>query len=383
MEECMAAKVSSPVSAQSTTPRRRSTIDDVARRVGVHRTTVSKILNQTKNCWASEATRERVHEAVAKLGYRPSLQARGLSTGCSHIIGLVAPGFLAGPHGTAENLTKAAAKAGYTVTVASHANDSDAEDAVLRHLLDCGVDGLLVYPVDTGEHRELRQLVENGFPVVTIAGAHLLDFECDDISLDFEAIGRLQAQHLLSLGRRRICLASTVPTARVNTFRDDAIRCELARTGAPLPFEIKLKYPDEGEVPDADTLAPQLRAFFEDHAGAFDGFIGFDSTASLAIGILHELGVHVPENIAVVGTGNSILASYSSLPITSVGSAHDIPEGKAFELLMDRIQGREISQFRRFTDSAKLFVRKSTRMDAIKYNGAPVTTGSCLEVVEV
>jgi len=180
-----------------------------------------------------------------KAGYLPNLAARGLRSGRSQVVGLVAPGLLSGPNGTAEAFTSAAAKARYTVAVASHANDSDSEDAAIRHLLDCGVDGLVVYPVDTGEHRELRRLAESAFPLVTIEGADLLDFECDDISLDLESIGRLQVQHLLSLGRRRICLADTVPSARINVIRDDVIRAELVRAGAPphKRFRCKSAYP--------------------------------------------------------------------------------------------------------------------------------------------
>ena len=340
----------------------RVTLQDVADRVGVSRPTVSKVLNSRPGCRTTEETRQRIKEAAKELGYRPNLSARSLRSGRSHIIGLVAPGFLTGPHSTAENLTKAAAEAGYTVSVASHANDSDAEDAVLRHLLDSGVDGLVVYPVDTGEHRVLRQLVASGFPILTIQGANLLDFECDDISLDMAAIGRLQAQHLLGLGRRRICLASTLPTARINAIRDDAIRDELSRAGALPPIEMQLQHSAEREMHDAEELAPEIRAFFEDHGGAFDGFIGFDSIASLTIGILHKLGFRIPEDVAIVGSGNTMLASYGSLPLTSVGGAHEIPDGKAFELLMDRIQGRDVGQFRRLTDSAKLVVRESTRV---------------------
>jgi len=117
------------------------------------------------------------------------------------------------------------------------------------------------------------------------------------------------------------------------------------------------------EVPDADDLIPQMRIFLEKHRGAYDGFIGFDTTASLAIGILQELGVRIPDDVAVVGSGNGMLATYGAVRITSVSAGDEVSGSALFDLLMDRIQGRDIPQFRRLKNSAKLVVRKSTQVE--------------------
>lgn len=344
-------------------PVPRVTLGDVARKVGVHPTTVSQVLNGRPNCWASEETRRRIREAVDTLGYRPNLSARGLRSGLSHVIGLVSPGFLGGVHSRPGGLTDAAARAGYTVALSSHPNDSESEDLVIRRLLDRGVDGLVIYPVDTGPHRELRRLVASGFPVVTFEGANLLAFECDDISVDFEALGRMQAQHLLELGRRRICLANTVPNARINAVREHAVRRELARAGAAEPVRMRVHGSAAREVPDAEPLAAEIRTFLREHRGTFDGIIGIDSLAALAIRALLEDGLRVPEDVAVVGAGDSALASYGAVPMTSVGTADEVAGGKAFELLIDRVQGRSEKGFRRLASPAELVVRSSTRRE--------------------
>ena len=338
----------------------RATLADVAARAGVSRPTVSKVLNDRPNCWASDETRRRIWAAAAALGYRPNLSARALRSGLSHVVGFVSPGFQASLHSRPGGLTDAAAEADYTVTLSSHPNDSDSEDLVIRRLLDRGVDGLIVYPVDTGPHLELRRLVESGFPVITFEGANLLDFECDDVSSNFEEVGRLQAQHLLELDRNRICLIDTAPCARVNAICQDAVRRELARAGAPSPVEMHLHIPPESETPDADPLAAGTRTFLKQHRGAFNGIIGIDSLASLAVRVLLEQGLSIPGDVAVVGAGDGALASYGAVPLTSVSTSDDVAGATAFALLEERIRGRGGDAFQRVKSHTELIVRSST-----------------------
>ena len=368
------------------TALRRVTLADVAKQAGVSRVAVCEVLNNRPNCWASEATRQRIRNAAEALVYRPNLAARALrSAECSgsassrdpnlaaralrsgktQVIGLVSPGFSTySPYSRADGLTEAAAKADYTVTVSSHPNDAESEDRVIRRLLDRGMDGLAIYPVDPGPHTELRRLVQAGFPVVTFEGANVLDFECDDISVNCDRVGRLQARHLLAFGRRRICLANMAALPRmagVNVIREAAVRDELARAGAPAPLEMRLPVADARELPDAGTLEGPMRAFLKKHRGAFDGIIGGDHTGALAIRLLHEWGLRIPEDVAVIGGGTTMLAEYCEVPMTSVNARNDAAGVKAFELLMDRIEGRTNGRYRRLINPAKLFVRKSTR----------------------
>ena len=343
---------------------RRTTLADVAQKARVHSATASQVLNHRENCWASEATKQRIRRAAEILGYRPNLAARALRSGRTHVIGFVATGFSVGfSHSRADGLTTAAAKSDYTVTLSAHPNDSESEDFLILRLLDRDVDGLAVYPVDRGPHHELRNLAAAGFPVVTFDGAARLDFECDDVSADYAEVGRLQARHLLRIGRRRICLANTIPEAGVNVLRESSVRQELARAGAPPPLEMRVHYFLGDELMEAERLVPQIRAFLRKHRGNFDAVVGFDSMASLVIRVLQELGLRVPEDVAVAGAGDSMLATYGVVPLTSVSTHDDVAGARAFDLLMDRILGRRrTTRFRRLTSTSKLNVRTSTRV---------------------
>jgi LacI family transcriptional regulator len=340
---------------------RRVTLNDVARASGFHRATVGQVLNDAPCCWASAATRAKIRDAARTLGYRPNLMARALRSGQSRVIGLIAPGFgIGSPHNRAAGLTEAAARHDFLVAVTSHPNDAESEDRAIRRLLDRGVDGLAIYPVDSGPHVELRRLVARIFPVVTFHGAHLLDFPCDDVSVDCAEVGRLQARHLLDLCRRRICIANTLPPSRITTIREEGIRRELARVGAPAPLSMDLPGDIARELVGAASLTERMQAFLTRHRGAFDAVIGGDPTAALAIRLLHAMDLRVPEDVAVVGGGDSILTDYGEVPLTSVNAPNDAVGAKAFELLLERIEGHAGAEFRRLMLPTPLQVRAST-----------------------
>jgi DNA-binding LacI/PurR family transcriptional regulator len=339
----------------------RPTLADVARLARVSLPTVSRVLNGREDCWASDDTRCRIREAADALGYRPNLSARALRSGRSHVLGFVSPGFQAGAvHTRPGGLTDAAEKAGYTVIVGSHPNDPVAEDRVIRRMVDRAVDGLAVYPVDTGPHHELRALVARGFPVVTFEGANLLDVECDDVSVDHRAVGRLQARHLLARGRRRLALIKILPEARVNAIRDEQIRDELARARAPEPLILALRRAPVAEIADPDAIYGGIRRLIRRHAGAFDALASFDTLASLAVRALLAQGLSVPGDVAVIGAGDGPLAGYGTLPLSSISTRDDWAGEKAFDLLMDRIRGPAPDRFRRLVSKARLIARQST-----------------------
>ncbi len=339
-----------------------ATLADVARRVGLHRTTVSQILNNRPNCWASEKTRQRVHAAVAELGYRPNLSARALRSGKSRFIGLVMPGFhFNALHNRPVGLTEAAARSGYTVVLSAHPNDASSEDQVIRRLVDRAVDGLVIYPVDQGPHAELKRLVDHGFPVVTFDGDILLDFACDDISADYHAVAAHQVRHLLDIGRRAFCIVKTQPEACVNRVRNAWVRRELKAVGLPPPLAMASRGSHREEIPAPENTFADIQKFIRQQAGTFDAVIAFDAIAALFVRGLQEAGLRVPEDVAVMGAGDTAIAHYNSLPLTSINTRDEESGARAFELLLERIDGHGPPQYRREISPTILEIRQSTQ----------------------
>ena len=336
----------------------RPTLTQVAKLAGVKVSSASEILNRKANCWSSQATRDRVFAAAKELGYRPNQTARSLRSGKTKTLGVIITSHeysnrMAG-------LDNAAYANNYAVILTFNANDPAMEDKLIINHMDRGVDGLIIYPSDTGQHTELRKLVEQGFPLVTFNGVGL-NFECDDVSPDYICVGRLQSRHLLEIGRRRICIATTTPSAFINDIREEGIRRELLEHGLQKPMIFNIKYADDNEAQSSEILYPQIAEFITRHKGEFDSIIAFDSMAAMAARAVLENGLRIPDDVAIVGAGNNILSSHGVLPLTSIDTSDEWIGMKAFELVTNRIDGKlPKNKFERIVSSSNLIVRQST-----------------------
>ncbi len=339
----------------------RVTLADVARKASVSSATASQVLNNRPNCWASLETRGRILTAARELGYRPNLTARSLREGRTQSIGTVSPLFYAGTHhNRSTGIFEAARQRQYAVIYSVHGNLADQEENLIQLHLDKGIDGLILQPSDGGTHEELKRLVNIGFPVVTLDGSCAFSFDCDDVSADYTEAGRLQAAHLLALGRKRIVLANTVPTVYMHAVREDAVRQELEKEGLPPPLLMDIGIGADGEPPTQVQLESAMRTFLIQNKGQFDGLLGDDNAASLAIRLLLEMGLKVPEDVAVIGSGDTQLAQFGVVPLTSV-NVNDLWIGEqAFKMLLSRIENPPRHTFRHLVSAPSLTIRASS-----------------------
>ena len=341
---------------------KRVTLADVAARTHVSLATVSQVLNGRSTCWASVETRKRVMDAVAELGYRPNLSARALRSGETHTIGMITTALgIGSAHTRFGGAEEASERESYTIMLSCHPNTSETEDLRIRNLMDRGVDGFLIYPSEPGPHLELRKLAETGFPLVTLDGASLLDFECDDLCPDYAAVGRLQVRHLIEVGRRRLCLIRTAPNARINVIREMAALAAMSEADLPPPLILTLTQDDIHEWPDPETFEQEIESFFSEHRGRFDGILSFDSPAAVALRVLLKLKLRVPGDVAVIGAGDTLIAQYNALPLSTISTQDHLLGAQAFALLLERMRNKgERGSFKRVLGPPSLLPRQST-----------------------
>ncbi|MFC4783980.1 LacI family DNA-binding transcriptional regulator [Nocardioides sp. MAHUQ-72] len=200
-----------------------ATIVEVARLAQVSTSTVSHVLNGTRN--VEPATRRKVLDAIEKTGYRQDAVARAMRRSRTDSIGLVVsdagePAFAEMVHG----VEHAAAAQGLTLVLANSAEDEERETRAVRTLLARRVDGLILARCPTSSSEVVRTMSSESPPVV------LLDrvFDgapCDQVGADNRESMRRLAAHLLTQGHRRFVLVAgdtRVPTLveRLAGFRD-------------------------------------------------------------------------------------------------------------------------------------------------------------------
>ena len=314
---------------------RRPTSSDVATRAGVSRTTVSFVLNGRADAKIPEATRQRVLDAAAELGYVPHASARQLAGGRSR---------------TLRGLASAARTAGLRVMVEA-LSPNDPESSYVSLVRGQHADGLILSGPRTDDPAFL-ELVRDGFPVV-LQGS-LPDVPVSSVDVDNVAGARQAVDHLIGLGHRRIAMITNAPvvyTAAVQ--RAEGYREALAAAG--IPYDAGLV--DEGGF-DAQSGQQAMAAILRRRS--FDAvFVASDVVALGAIAALRESGRRIPDDVSVVGFDDIPLAAFFDPPLTTVRlPAFELGQA-AGEALLRRIADPAVAD--RTVLPTELVVRASTR----------------------
>jgi len=340
----------------------RVTLAQVAAESGVAVSTVSHILNGRESCYASQETRDRVAQAARDLGYRPNLAARALRGGSTATLGLVTTALDVEISAMkCMHFEQAARDNGYLAIMSFNPNDAATEDRLIMWLRDRSVDGIAVCPSEFGSHEELRALVAEGFPVMTFDGAGLLDFEIDDVSVDYVYGGQLQAQHLLELGKRKACVLNTSFSCFVVDERKNAFIKTMVDAGCSEPVQVNLeRSPDEPSLVMGISCYEPIRDYLDKNRGKFDALVAVGDTFALAaVRAAFSLGIRVPEELAIVGFDGIVSTQNTPIPVTTV--QHPVQElGRiGFEILQQRLRGQR-KAIRQVKVKPELLVRAST-----------------------
>lgn len=302
----------------TTLPRvviRRATRDDVARRAGTSTAVVSYVVNNGPRPVSAEA-RARVECAIAELSYQPNLVARALRANRSNVIGMVVPNsseafFTELVHG----VERAAYLRGSLVLLGNAGFSTARERRYLESLANMQVDGVLLVRAEVGGSR--HSVVDAGpTPVVYLSHRAPRSAQATSVVLANAAGGGLLTEHLIGHGYRRIgCVTGTARTGPVAERAQSWVR---AMRAAGRDSTTVLHTPLDRH------LARQQVAGWLSGAGRPDAIVATaDGLALDAIGAAHELGLRVPDDVAVVGFGNTASAAHSWPTLTTAGHSFD------------------------------------------------------------
>lgn len=333
-------------------PTKRTTIADVAQYAGVTKTTVSRVLNHKGEI--SDETRIKVLKAVEKLGYRRSRIARSLATDRTFLLGLIVPGI------SNEFFTEIARGAedtawenDYKILLCNTEGDWNREEGMFIFLEDLQVDGIVVCSPRLPEDR-LLPLVEQFQNVVVVNGQGIVWRELAGAIETNDAGGMAQAvNHLLSRGRRRLTYLGGPMDARVSTERYLGFVHAMRAAGyEPNPDWHSICHPAnlDGGHEGFKRLGSAL--------SEIDGVICFnDLVAAGAIRACGELGIRVPDDIAIIGCDDIQLASLVRPSLTTLRNPKQAIGTLAVRMLLERIGGQRNQET--VTIEQSLIIRES------------------------
>lgn len=336
--------------------RSQPSMSDVASHAGVAIGTVSNTLNNPEK--VREQTRRRVLASIAELGFVRNDAARSLAAGSSTSIGLVLAdlgnSFFVDIARGAEKVMR---RRGMDVLIVNSDVEPEREIHNLELLERSRVAGILLAPLDTRRAKSAQfparstpaVFVNYESPTLAYAG----------VTVDERHGGAIAANHLLTLGRRRLLfVGGPLHLTAVEQRWDGARRAVERAAGARIEhIETRGLNIRHGRDVAKQVLARGLNST--------DGIIA--ASDLIAIGLIQVLnevtGFSVPSDIAVTGYDNNHFASESAIPITTVSQPGEEMGSVAAELLLERIADPSAVN-RTITLEPKLIPRTSTLGDA-------------------
>ncbi|KTS02858.1 MULTISPECIES: LacI family DNA-binding transcriptional regulator [Microbacterium] len=296
---------------------RRIGMRDVADAAGVSTQTVSRVLNDYPGI--RDATRERVLAAVAALDYRVNNAARALGTSLTRTVGVVASdAVLHGPSAGIAALERAARARGRWISTAYTDSDDPADiDAAVRHLLDQGVDGIVLVAAHGATPLEGYDV-----PLVPLYG---------ESGIRQRDAAALVVDHLADLGHRRIVEVAGPADWREASARTAGVADAVARRGLTLVDRVEGDWSAASGSALADAVAGRIAD------GATAVAVANDQMALGLTAGLAARGLRVPADVSVTGFDDNPDAGFYSPPLTTVRL--DV-EGEAAEAVA-RVLGDE------------------------------------------
>lgn len=310
------------------------TLRDVAERAGVSPRTVSNVVNDF--ALVAPETRARVQRAIAELGYRPNLLAKGLRSGRSGFVMLAVPDLSIPYFAEISSLLIAEARRrSYTVVIEQTDGDPDREHELIeRDARNLFVDGLIFSPLALSSEQLSASSAE--IPVVLL-GEHAAAGVHDHVGIDNVAAARAAVEHLIGLGRRRIAALGHQEAASRETaqYRTQGYREALAAAGFVLDEALvagaSTYHRDDGAAAMAQLLA---LADPPDAVFCYNDLLAIGAMRAIA-----ESGRSIPGDVAVIGFDDSEEGRYGFPSLSTIAPDKKLIAAGALARLVSRING--------------------------------------------
>lgn len=328
-----------------------ATIYEVAREAGVSTATVSRVINDRRH--VREATRQKVEQAMDRLGYVANRQARGLAGGRSKVIGLLVYDFGSSYFSQLiKGIDAAVTSIGYDLMLYTTHAQREREARHAAELASGPVDGLIiVLAVDIRSY--VDRLHHQRMPFV------LLDYDSDVPGTTFITAANRQGardavEHLIGLGHRRIGLITG--TSGTSSARERLAGYRDALREADIEHDRRLVVKGDFLEDRGHEAMRQLLSLDDPPTAVFTSA---DTAAFGALRAIREAGLQVPDDVSVVGFDDIPESSLVTPPLTTVRQPLREMGATAVRLLQ-RLMDEPDATPRRTELATELVVREST-----------------------
>lgn len=331
-----------------------STIRDIAKRAGVAVSTASLALNGDKR--VRNETRERILKAAQELNYHPMRAARSLSSGRTwsfQLLNPVTPAALSSGFFTrfAQGIHDIARENRYTVALSILDDESEAQQVLDRFIFERWSDGIiLMNPTDNAAL--LERLRETQFPHVLLGRCphgEALSVDNDNMHVGLDA-----TLHLLRGGARPLLFLNGPARQTFTDERAEGYRRAHQQLAHPVDANLMRFIPGS-----ADAARQEVTRLLADGVTFRGVLAASDAQALGAMRALHEHGLEIPKDVAVMGMNNDDVAEFTSPTLSSVElNAYELGRSAA-SLLLEAVEEGSLVKKRHLV-SHHLVLREST-----------------------
>lgn len=331
-----------------------ATINDVAKKAGVSKSTVSHVINGTR--YVSPELTKKVQKAMEELNYHsPNAIARGLKTQKTFTIGLIVSDItnVFSPY-LARGLEGIASEKGYNVIVSNTDEILEKEQKLIDNLIEQRVDGVIIVPTGKQDDK-INLLREQNIPFV------FLDRKAPSIEADFVTSNNEEGaykatKHLLENGHERIGAILGPECITTSRRRFNGYRRALEEYGIDIEHNLlvrgdyKLKGGQEGARELLELKRPPTALF------------SMNIMSNLgALKAVNNIGLKCPEDISLIGFDDAPWINSLQPPLTVVSQSPYEMGYTAGNLLFERLNGSEGDHYRTVKLETKLIVRDSVK----------------------
>src|SRR3954469_5969337 len=321
-----------------------TTIHDLARHLNVSSTTVWRALNN--NPRISPTTKERVLSAARQFNYRPSLVAQTLSRGKTQTLGVVVP-MIGNP--VYANIIRAVEQVAfgreYNIILCDTNFQVESERTYVDLLVRRRIEGVVIIPFAKRDAADFEHLVDleqhQGVCVVTIQH-DIPESRLTRVVPDQRGAARQLVEHLIANGRKRIGFfhGGLPPWSAPMRERHEGYRQALEAAGMSYQGALSVQVgtyesllTDDPAAFDAERVRAELRK--PNRPDAL--FVASDVLAIKVMGVIRELKLRIPEDVAIGGFDDILMSAHTVPPLTTVRQPAAQIGRRAAELLLERI----------------------------------------------
>ncbi|MBN2279146.1 MAG: LacI family DNA-binding transcriptional regulator [Candidatus Marinimicrobia bacterium] len=338
---------------------KKITIEDVAKKAGVSKGTVSAVINGKNTVKAT--TRDHILDIMRDLHFRPKGMARNLKAGqYDKSIGIIVkdieyPFYT----GIASGVKEYANSKGYTVLVTSSQDSNEFEKKITHLFTTKDIKGVIIAPVleGTSEIEHLFKLKMLNYPFVLLE-------DVKGIQANMVAVDNLDAikqavKYLIDSGHKKIIHFSGPERSSHTQERIDGFRHAFSESTLAFHPDMIVSIGSH-----YDECLKKSKAYFEklQESEYPTAIVCFNDQQALAVMTsLNQLKIKIPEQISIIGNDDIFYAKYFPIPLTTIKAPQHEIGRKAAEILIKNIESNKLQDVERIILQTELVIRQSSR----------------------